>query len=41
MPMLDIVMIALLLAAFAGAEFYVQACRSLGTAWQPPGRDVP
>jgi hypothetical protein len=39
--MLDLAMIALLLAAFVGAALYVRICRGIGTAWQPPGNKTP
>jgi hypothetical protein len=37
--MLDVLMLILLLAAFAGAALYIRACLDLAHPAQPPGRD--
>jgi len=37
--MLDVLMLVLLLAAFAGAALYVRACLDLARPAQPPRRD--
>ena len=38
--MLDVLMLVLLLAAFAGAALYVRASLDLAHPAQPPGHDV-
>jgi hypothetical protein len=38
--MLDVLMLILLLVAFAGAALYVRACLDLARPAQPPGRDI-